>query len=231
MSANRVNEDGAEQADTGNKDKPSRRVRSNGKLPWMPFWYLDWKSDPCLAKCSMAAQGLWLRMCIDMFIDDESGEIEGTVKMLARSYGVSTTEFIEWINELAESGTADIWKIGSDRVVVFLDGVTHRVTDDGVTDGVTIHNRRMRKATNKSKLCSEAGKKGAILRWGHDRVTEDRVTPSGEDRVSLSLPLTLHSTSNSNSALSEEESNSKSKEEKAPAFLEGEMNEKDDNPF
>jgi hypothetical protein len=189
-----------------------KRVKSNGKKPWMPLWYLDWKSDPCLSKCSMAAQGLWLRICIDMFIDDESGEIKGSAKMLARSYGISAAEFSEWASELAESGTADVSKMGSDGVAKKMDGVTGWQIN-GVTDRVIIHNRRMRKALNKSKLCSEAGKKGAETRWRNDRVTHSEPEwRSDSDPLSLSLQSTSQSLSTSEQSQSDSQAESVSEE-------------------
>ena len=34
-------------------------------LPWGKFWWRDWLTDPNLSACSLAAQGLWMRMlCI-----------------------------------------------------------------------------------------------------------------------------------------------------------------------
>lgn len=35
------------------------------KLRWGKFWWSDWEGDPALALCSLAAQGLWMRLlCI-----------------------------------------------------------------------------------------------------------------------------------------------------------------------
>ena len=30
--------------------------------PWMKFYTADWRSDPALRMCSMAARGLWVEM-------------------------------------------------------------------------------------------------------------------------------------------------------------------------
>jgi hypothetical protein len=116
----------------------------------------------------MAAFGLWMRLLLDMAIDDESGEVSGTAERLARSYGCSSSEFIDWLNELAESGTADVFRIGSDSLPVFWYGQSEWPLD-GQTDRVIIQNRRMRKALNKSKKRSEWGKKGAAKRWQNHR--------------------------------------------------------------
>ena len=35
---------------------------SNKKQPWVKFYTVDWRSDPRLKMCSMAARGLWIEM-------------------------------------------------------------------------------------------------------------------------------------------------------------------------
>ena len=36
-----------------------------GVNPWSKFFWNDWENDPALKLCSLAAQGLWMRMlCI-----------------------------------------------------------------------------------------------------------------------------------------------------------------------
>jgi len=130
-------------------------------------------------------------MCIDMFIDDESGEIKGTVKMLARSYGISTAEFAEWVSELAESGTANVFRMANDGKPVLLCGKTGWQID-GKTDGIIIHNRRMLKAFSISMIRSESGKKGAEKRWQSDSKPHGKSEWQNDGN-----PLSLHSNSNS----------------------------------
>ncbi|MDD7973431.1 hypothetical protein [Roseinatronobacter alkalisoli] len=35
---------------------------STQKQPWVKFYTTDWRSDPCLKMCSLAARGLWIEM-------------------------------------------------------------------------------------------------------------------------------------------------------------------------
>lgn len=38
-------------------------LASEDKLPWFKFYPTDWRADPKLRKCSLAARGLWIELC------------------------------------------------------------------------------------------------------------------------------------------------------------------------
>jgi len=44
-------------------------------LPWGKFWWKDWLTDPALSVCSLAAQGLWMRMLCIMSMCDPPGHL------------------------------------------------------------------------------------------------------------------------------------------------------------
>jgi hypothetical protein len=44
-------------------------------LPWGKFWWKDWLTDPALSVCSLAAQGLWMRMLCIMSMSDPPGHL------------------------------------------------------------------------------------------------------------------------------------------------------------
>jgi len=45
-------------------------------LPWGKFWWKDWLTDPALSVCSLAAQGLWIRMLCIMSLSDPPGRLK-----------------------------------------------------------------------------------------------------------------------------------------------------------
>ena len=61
-------------------------------LPWGKFWWKDWLTDPALSVCSLAAQGLWMRMLCIMSMSDPAGHLilppttrtESEAKQIAR---------------------------------------------------------------------------------------------------------------------------------------------------
>ena len=44
-------------------------------LPWGKFFWKDWLTDPALSVCSLAAQGLWMRMLCIMSMCDPPGHL------------------------------------------------------------------------------------------------------------------------------------------------------------
>lgn len=42
-------------------------------LPWGKFFWKDWLTDPALSVCSLAAQGLWMRMLCIMSMSEPPG--------------------------------------------------------------------------------------------------------------------------------------------------------------
>jgi hypothetical protein len=45
------------------------------KLPWMKFYPADWRADPALRMCSLAARGLWMEILSIMHEADPRGSL------------------------------------------------------------------------------------------------------------------------------------------------------------
>jgi len=108
---------------------------------WGKFYWSDWASDPALRVCSLAAQGLWMRMLCVAAEAKPVGHVQingrgVSVAGLARLAGVSSSEVETLLDEL-------------DR-----NGVFSR-TDEGV-----IYSRRMVSDARKSATAREHGLDG-----------------------------------------------------------------------
>jgi hypothetical protein len=113
---------------------------------WSQFWFKDYEADLNLRRCSLAAQGLWMRMLCYMHASEKPGYLifmgeESVVETLA---GLVLTP-IDTVKELLE----ELEKKG-----VF------SKDDDGV-----IFNRRMAREADLSGIRSKAGKKGGNPNW------------------------------------------------------------------
>lgn len=82
--------------------------RSKGKLPWFKFWPDSWLSDPDLACCSMATQGVWINCLAQIHKQAEGGTITRSVSQFSRMFRLSNAELLQAFDELAETGTAEI---------------------------------------------------------------------------------------------------------------------------
>lgn len=76
---------------------------------WMKFWPQDWERDSCLADCSLAAQGLWIRMLCLMHEASPRGHLVQNGKQvsdtkLARASRISEREVLRLVNELEAEG-------------------------------------------------------------------------------------------------------------------------------
>lgn len=98
------------------------------KLPWFKFYPEKWISDTELSQCSLAAHGLWIVLISHMHISGMKGELTANISSLARSCRCSDSELLTLLDELKNTGTAD---------------VLLRVTNDNTT--VTVINRRMKR--------------------------------------------------------------------------------------
>jgi len=82
---------------------------SKRSLPWLQFYPADWESDS-IAGCSLAAQGLWLRMMFVMHTSRRYGclEVEGKPipdEMISRRCGcVSVEDYRRLLAELFAAG-------------------------------------------------------------------------------------------------------------------------------
>jgi hypothetical protein len=79
------------------------------KLPWMKFYPADWRADPALRMCSLAARGLWMEMLSIMHEADPRGSllINGKAigaKQLASLCGATLRETIALLTELEAAG-------------------------------------------------------------------------------------------------------------------------------
>jgi len=111
------------------------------KLPWMKFFPTDWRADPALRVCSLAARGLWIEILAIMHEAEPRGHLlvkgrSPTVEQLAVLTGSSTDECSRLEKELEIAGVFDRRK--NDVIV----------------------SRRMEKDENLARKNRENGKKG-----------------------------------------------------------------------
>lgn len=130
------------------------------KLPWIKFYPTDWRGDPALRMCSLAARGLWMEMLAIMHEADPRGSllINGniiTAKQLASLCGATAREIVALLAELETAG-------------VF-----------SRTEGGTIFSRRMKRDDEKAAQDKANGKAG-----GNPRLNGG-VTPRLRPRVQM----------------------------------------------
>lgn len=76
---------------------------------WSKFYWADWESDPALRLCSLAAQGLWMRMLCIASAHDPIGYVAVAGRgldetALARMTGCSESEAANLLGELDRNG-------------------------------------------------------------------------------------------------------------------------------
>ncbi len=112
------------------------------KLPYLQFFVDDYLADERVSLCSLAAQGLWVRLLCLMHKCDRRGYLQQangqpySLLQTARSAGCSTDEVTHLLRELIDSGVAS-------------------ATEHGV-----LYNRRMVRDERIRQVRSEAGQKG-----------------------------------------------------------------------
>ena len=79
------------------------------KQPWLKFFPTDWRADPALRMCSLAARGLWIEMLCLMHEARPHGSllVNGkpvTVAGLANLVGAGVAEVEGFLAELEEAG-------------------------------------------------------------------------------------------------------------------------------
>ncbi|HEY8138782.1 MAG TPA: hypothetical protein VIF61_13145, partial [Methylocystis sp.] len=79
------------------------------KQPWLKFFPSDWRADPALRMCSLAARGLWIEMLCLMHEARPHGSllVNGkpvTVAGLANLVGAGVAEVEGFLAELEEAG-------------------------------------------------------------------------------------------------------------------------------
>lgn len=121
------------------------------KNPSDTWFYNDWENDPELKSCSLAAQGLWMRLLCIAARSPERGVVQigsldfshpNGLQQIAAAVGRSQEEIAPLIDELVSSRAASL-----DR--------KKRIT-----------NRRMVRAAKTSKARSRSGKNGADVTNG-----------------------------------------------------------------
>jgi hypothetical protein len=77
-------------------------------LPWGKFFWKDWLTDPALSVCSLAAQGLWMRMLCIMSMSNPPGHLilpptrrpESEAKQVARMCHADARQVRPLLDEL-----------------------------------------------------------------------------------------------------------------------------------
>ena len=75
------------------------------KLRWSKLWWGDWENDPALRLCSLAAQGLWMRMLCMAAAADPYGHVlvagkPPSIAQLARIVGAQGSQVRHLVEEL-----------------------------------------------------------------------------------------------------------------------------------
>lgn len=136
------------------------------KLPWMKFYPSDWRSDPRLRMCSLAARGLWIEIIALMHEAEPYGHllvsgIAPTDAQLAVLTGTPSNQIPDLIGEL-------------DRAGVF------SRTGKGV-----IYSRRMTRDEKKSRIARNNGKTGGNPKLGKQTInsSSDNQQDKGQDKT------------------------------------------------
>ncbi|MGZ2484309.1 hypothetical protein ACVITL_002832 [Rhizobium pisi] len=133
--------------------------------PWLKFYPLDWRGDPKLRMCSMAARGLWIELLALMHEATPYGHLLVTGKsptdaQIAVLAGAPSDQVTELLGELESSG------------------VFSR-TKDGV-----IYSRRMIRDEKKSAVARKNGGRGGnpSLSKGKGNSPPDNQPDNGDDK-------------------------------------------------
>ena len=129
--------------------------------PWLKFYPTDWRSDPALRLCSLAARGLWIEMLAMMHEAVPCGHLliagrSPTDAQLAVLVGAPSEQIPELISELESAG------------------VFSR-TREGV-----IYSRKMTRMTKKAAVARKNGKNGGNPVLCKDR--ENQPSVKGQDK-------------------------------------------------
>ena len=85
------------------------------KTPWLKFYPSDWRADPALRACSIAARGLWIEMLCVMHEAEGYLSVNGNplgAKLLASLVGVSHRECEKLLCELTEFAVFSVTEEG-----------------------------------------------------------------------------------------------------------------------
>lgn len=117
--------------------------------PWSKFFWSDYDADEGLRMCSLAAQGLWMRMLCLMARASPKGELRVggepcSVSDLSRAVGESEGTVAGLLGELERRGVFSTTRAG------------------------VIFSRRLRKDAEISRKRAKSGAKGAAARYGKE---------------------------------------------------------------
>ena len=87
--------------------------------PWMKFYTSDWRADPALRMCSIAARGLWMEIICVMHEAEPYGSLRVngrpvTERQLATLAGVTVDDVVSYLAELEDAG---VFSRDSDGVI------------------------------------------------------------------------------------------------------------------
>lgn len=109
---------------------------------WFKFWVSDWRSDPKLRMCSIAARGVWLEMICLMHEAEPYGHllVEGEIptnKQLANQLGCQLDELEPALTELERYGVFSRRKNGTiySRKMAKLKAVSDKKRESGLKGG------------------------------------------------------------------------------------------------
>lgn len=142
--------------------------------PWLKFFPSDWRADPSLRMCSVAARGLWMEMLCVMHEADPRGSlfVNGrpiTERQLAGLAGITVDEISSLLQELEDAGVFS-------------------------RDGDVIFSRRMRREDEKAARDKANGSKGGNPKLASDNPPlnprlnpgvnpQDNVKDKGQDKA------------------------------------------------
>lgn len=123
--------------------------------PWLKFYTSDWRSDPRLGMCSLAARGLWVEMICLMHEAESYGQLtiagaSPTDAQLAVLVGASPEQVSELIGELETAGVFSRTRAG----VIFSRKLTRMAKQSAIArkNGKNGGNPSLRKKRENSPL-------------------------------------------------------------------------------
>jgi hypothetical protein len=172
----------------------------SGKQPAILFYSGDWKKDPQLSKCSLAARGAWFELLLSMHENGRTGKLTGTIEELAQLVRCTPRELLRALDELERTRAAEVKKKKAKINTKVNQSKTSHVTR------VTVINRRMKR---EAKVRDDAAlrmrrhrKKNTVTNVLHESHTtsssSSSVTSSEEDLVSEKLSRERESSSAGN---------------------------------
>lgn len=150
---------------------------AGGRRPWFKFWPSDWMGDPKLSRCSLAAQGLWLRLLCVAHESEPYGQVQGDLEELALVVGRPIDEVGLLLDELTRRGVCTR-------------------TDDAVISRRMVRDRAHSVKGREDKLRGlSAPPPSRVPSRGASRVPSTRAEPLASDSSSASVPVPTYETS------------------------------------